>query len=160
MAGSQKTSAEEEINDACYQSVPNLAREDARKRFGGYRSYLTKLMKEIDFILSNESPSNPTTLRELINLKKKADSALAVYVAAVKEFGAVGDELEASNLRQKSQLMSEIGARFTAFVAAAVECGSIYDSLTSSKRRSKSGSTKLSIAKSLIDAAEAKINLV
>ena len=62
MAGSQKTSAEEEINDACDQSMTNL---DARKRFGGYRSYLTKLMKEIDFILCNESPSNPITLREL-----------------------------------------------------------------------------------------------
>ena len=97
MAGSQKTSAEEEINDACDQSMPNLAREDARKRFGGYLSYLTKLMKEIDFILRNESPRNPTTLRELINLTKKADSALAVYVAAVKKFGAVGDELETSN---------------------------------------------------------------
>ena len=56
--------------------------------------------------------------------------------------------------------MSEIAARFTAFVAAAAECGSIYGSSTSSKRRSKSGSTKLSIVKSLIDAAVAEINLV
>ena len=162
MASSQKTSAEE-INDACDQSMQptsNLAREDARKRFGGYRSHLTKLMREIDCVLSNESPGNPTALRELIVLKKKADSALAVYVAAVKESGAVGDDLEASNLKQKSQLMSEIGARFTAFVAAAAERGSIYGSSTSSKRRSKSGSTKLSAAKSSREAAEAEINFV
>jgi len=137
-----------------------LVSEDARKRLGGYRSHLTKLMKKIINIFDNESPSDPTKLKELISLKQRSDTAMTAYVDAVKELGALGDELESSNMSEKIQLMNELGTRFTAFMAAAAEVGSIHGSSNSSKRRSKSGSAKLSVAKSVKEVAEAEVDLL
>ena len=135
--------------------------EDARQRLCGYRTHFTKLMKEINQILSNESPSNLSKFQELVDLKSKAKAALDVYVAAVKKLGAESDDQEAEYLAEMSKMMKNFGSRFTAFVAAATEAGSGYSSSESSKPHSLSGSisSRKSISKSVKNAVDAEVNL-
>ena len=135
--------------------------EDARQRLCGYRTHFTKLMKEINQILSNESPSNLSKFQELVDLKSKAKAALDVYVAAVKKLGAENDDQEAEYLAEMSKMMKNFGSRFTAFVAAATEAGSGYSSSESSKPHSLSGSisSRKSISKSVKNAVDAEVNL-
>jgi len=59
-------------------------------------------MKEITNIFDNEHPNDLAKLKELTSLKQRSGTAMTTYMGTDNELGALRDELESSNMSEKS----------------------------------------------------------
>ena len=71
-----------------------LAGIDVRRRLGGHRAHLTRLLNRINLVLDERAIGDRFKLSELIALKKQADAAMDSYSEALVKSNLQSDEDE------------------------------------------------------------------